>query len=793
MNKLKSVIFLSLLIIVFLKYFVLSAEGANIYSQHPRIFLRSEKWDGGVDIKELRRRVQFGDWKRGWSRIKNGYAQSRGIPTGAIGYLVTNDEKRAKKVIELMLNTSQSAVDSSNLSNIWNKYEVLNDLSIGFDWSYNSSSFSREDKKILTDRMAALANRMIRYLRLDQHIFSRDMAQIASVGMIGLAIWGDHPDAEEFITFAKNELENTFDAFQYLEGSWPEGLGYLNEARLPYLLEFLEAYKSATEPSYSYFEKIAENQKNWLRKLLHFHIYNLRPDNTWIRSGDISPHKSYPWDNFVQNLEIITTEYQDTYGSDFLDRLEKGISPDPVYYKGYLFKYLLFHEPAIPVSPGVNSLPLEAIFAKNSLGYVVIRSGWGANDVFFRFNCGDYFTGHQHLDQGNFTIFKHAPLVIDSGYYANWGSKHRENYYTRTIAHNTVLIYQPDERFQSPYKSAGVNDGGQRVVWYYRRSAQQNSFTLTDYLSRKKSGAHYETGDIENFEKNSDYVYVDANITNAYNNPYFSAETNNPKITHFTRQIVAFKPEYYFIIFDRVSSVNPEYKKIWLLHSITEPRPVNAELLDAGLGYASYASDTIQIDNGKGRLFCKTVYPEKHKITILGGEEYEFWVDGYNQDEGVPLKLEKYAEPGAWRIEVEPTVSRKDDIFLHILYPCDTDIESMPETYKIKSDYAIGLQISDKVAMFNKDDTYQNELSYQVNGQINETDELQHLICNLKSDADYIVAIGNPDTKEVNQQEVLSTSSGTLTFKTLSTAQQNITIKLKEVNEYAESFQNSHK
>jgi heparin/heparan-sulfate lyase len=768
LNKLCSFLLFAVILTIPVRLY---AKESNIYPKHPRIFLRPEKREGRIGVLELCKRVQFGDWCRGWERIKDGYAESRGIPTAAIGYLITDDEERAKRLIEMMKNASQNALNSSD---IWDKNEIMNDLSIGFDWVYNSPSFSKEDKRILVENIVNLANRMIRYLNSDHHIFSRAMEQISSVGMIGIAIWGDHSDAEKFINFTLNELKNIFDAFRYLDGTWPEGVGYLNETRLPYLLEFLEAYKSATEPSYNYFEEIAENQGDWLRKLLYFHIYNLRPDNTWTRFGDISSYKAYPKDNFVQNLEIITTEYRNTYGSDLLVKLERGISPDPVYYKGYLFKYLLFHDPTIPVSPGIKELPLEAIFGKDSLGYIVIRSGWGPEDIFFRFNCGDYFTGHQHSDQGNFTIFKYAPLVIDSGYYADWGLSHRENYYTRTIAHNTMTIFQPEEKFQSPYKNAGINDGGQRVVWYYRGSAQQECFTLQEYLSRKKTGAHYETGDITNFEADNNYVYINADITNAYNNPEFSVENNKPKITEFKRQIVVLKPNYYFIIFDKVSSEKPEYKKAWLLHSIAEPTLVDGKLDNAGLGYAAYTSGTVRIDSGNGRLFCKTVYPRKSKITVIGGRGYEFWVNGYNRDQGVPLTFPPHSEPGAWRIEVQPTIPQKEDIFLHILYPCDLTVESIPEVDRIETDGGIGLQIVDRVVIFSKD---KKKLSYQVNDNT-----LKHLVCNLQPNSNYTVMIKSLNTNKINQQLVTSTASGVLEFSNLSLAQQSITISLQENN-----------
>jgi hypothetical protein len=607
--------------------------------------------------------------------------------------------------------------------------------------------------------MATLANKMIRYLKSDHHIFSRAMGQIASVGMVGLALYGDHPDAEKFIEYADSELRNIFEACEYLDGAWAEGVGYLNEARIPCLLEYFEAYKSATQPSFSYFEDIAKNQNDWLRRMLYFHIYNLRPDNTWARFGDISSYKAFPKDNFGQNLDILVTEYNDTHGADFLWRLGKGISPDPLYYKGYLFKHLLFHQPSISLKPGMDSLPKEAIFGKDSLGYVVIRSGWGPDDVFFRFNCGDYFTGHQHADQGNFVIFKKAPLAIDSGYYTNWGTQHRENYYRRTIAHNTILIYDSDEKFQTPFEHGGINDGGQRTVWYYGRSAQQNSFTLKQHLSKNTKGAHFETGNITAYEATPDYVLISADITAAYNNKKFSGKGNKAKIEAYNRQIIALKPSYHFIIFDSIVTTDKNYSVVWLLHSITKPENLSGEIVSAGFGYERYFSDNVKIDNGEGRLIIKTIYPQNPKVTFIGGEGYEFWVNGENQSAGVPFVPEKYAETGNWRIEIESAERDINNTFLNVLYPCDITTENMSSAKRLDSHGAKGVQVGNTAVLFADNE---KRIVYSMN----EKEPINHLICNLSIDTQYIVTSVDAKTNESHSLALRSSKNGVLDFST---------------------------
>ena len=75
------------------------------------------------------------------------------------------------------------------------------------------------------------------------------------------------------------------------------------------------------------------------------------------------------------------------------------------------------------------------------------------------------FAKHQHLDQNQFTIYYNGYLAIDSGAdYTETESPHYLNYYRRTVAHNTMLVYDPQEKFfWSDNLLPAANDGGQRM------------------------------------------------------------------------------------------------------------------------------------------------------------------------------------------------------------------------------------------------------------------------------------------------------------------------------------------
>ena len=86
-----------------------------------------------------------------------------------------------------------------------------------------------------------------------------------------------------------------------------------------------------------------------------------------------------------------------------------------------------------------------------------MRDGWKSDSTWIEFDCGPYLAKHQHLDQNQITIYHQGYLAIDSGAdYTDSESPHYLNYYRRTVAHNTVLVYDPAEKFFWSHKFVGA-------------------------------------------------------------------------------------------------------------------------------------------------------------------------------------------------------------------------------------------------------------------------------------------------------------------------------------------------
>ncbi len=141
-----------------------------------------------------------------------------------------------------------------------------------------------------------------------------------------------------------------------------------------------------------------------------------------------------------------------------------------------------------------------------------------------------YHRGHLAARFGNALY-----LEFDNG-------QHLANYYAQTVAHNCVLIHQPGEPPAGLLRRHGRGKP--------RRTAPATRLELKQLTA------------------NDRYVYVAGDATACYRHGARrpAGQKNLPeKCTLATRQIVFLMPNH-FVIFDRVATTDPAYRKQWLLH-----------------------------------------------------------------------------------------------------------------------------------------------------------------------------------------------------------------------------------
>jgi heparin/heparan-sulfate lyase len=410
-------------------------------------------------------------------------------------------------------------------------------------------------------------------------------------------------------------------------------------------------------------------------------IYTTRPDGQRLRAGDsylVSTPPGRPW---VQYLGTVLTA---SYYKDgiLLDQyIRQGM------YNGNedIFE-LLWRDTALE-RKSIENLPLTRYFG-SPFGWMVARTGWGNDAVVAEMKINEYnFNNHQHMDAGAFQVYYKGILATASGLYSGtsgaYGSPHTMNYYWRTIAHNCLLIYDPDEK--PSQNDAWKNDGGQRLP--NRRNEPRN----LSVLLAPENG--YRTGDIVAHDFGPDinkpeYSYLKGDITKAY-----SGKVKEVKRTFTFLNLDNEKVPAAFIVFDKVVSSDAGFRKYWLLHSIDEPSVNGNEMIitRTGSGYNGKMVNTTLLPTMKNAVFTK-----------VGGPGKEFWVFGTNWENEQKTSRENSYERAAWRIEVTPRIPSEEDYFLNVMQVSDANSNEKLDVRKVEGDKVTGVQISDRIVMFSR-------------------------------------------------------------------------------------------
>jgi len=315
----------------------------------------------------------------------------------------------------------------------------------------------------------------------------------------------------------------------------------------------------------------------------------------------------------------------------------------------FIYPFLLSEQENSPPPLAPESLPHARNF--ENLGQLYMRSGTGPLDTYCLFTCGGTLAQHKHFDSLNFVIYHRGHLALDSGtrYAEEENGQHLANYYAQTVAHNCVLIHQPGE---PPARYWGGTVEG-------CHGAQ-----------------HKQLGSVlKAFETNDRFVYVAGDATECYKHGGDLPE----KVGLLTRQLVFLMPNH-FIIFDRVVSTDPSYRKEWLLHTAYEP------VIDG---------PTFRADHREGRLFCRTLLPTDAVLTPVGGPGKEFWAAGKNWDlQPSNLKPEQLAMMGQWRVEISPGAARTDDLFLHVIQVGDQTLSAMGPVDLLQTADTVGARVT---------------------------------------------------------------------------------------------------
>ena len=385
-------------------------------------------------------------------------------------------------------------------------------------------------------------------------------------------------------------------------------------------------------------------------------------------------------------------------------------------------------------SPEVTPEPPTALsYREPSLGQVFARSSWTDDATWMSFNAGPHLDTHQHYDAGNLTIFRGVDLLVDSGSFDAFGTNHWYNYYARTVAHNTITITDPQERWDGIWggvpDNLAVNDGGQRTA-----APLTPAPTLDEYLGNR---AAYDHGRIDRYKEGAWGVYIRADLTNAYQNPAYQSTRpnrtrNRAKVTHVGREVLYLRGSDarrdVFVVFDRVISTDPTFRKAVLWHARESFDAPRGRRVDEGEiryeGADRYDFHTlVSFRQGsrqeRGRLFLTALAVDPVIVRQIGRREPANGVDhttfnvghrhrhikdyfvedprgitnpnrttgAFGRPEWPPINppeqqwLFNDDLVGGWgktRLEVQPAGARQPDRFLTVLVPSDEGNAAAP-------------------------------------------------------------------------------------------------------------------
>jgi heparin/heparan-sulfate lyase len=659
-------------------------------AEHPRLYLRAEH------VAQLPQRLKNRVLQEAVERLQSQRSPQAKVEWDALQYLVTHDEKLGRAVIEAALPLLQKCELADRQDACRETGRMMVTGAIVYDWCY--SLLTAEERQAFIKELVRLAQTQeCGYPPKGQGSVTGHSSEamiMRDMLSAGIAIYDEFPEMYRLAAgrFFREHLpaRNWF----YPGHAYHQGDSYGPHR-----------YSWDTYPLWIFDRLGAGNVYNPEQQFVpYLWIYTTRPDGQRLRAGDTFAHsapRGRPWSQYIGTV-LTASYYSDGILLDQYQR-QGGSGGNETIFE------VLWRDTAL-APKSISTLPLSRYFG-SPFGWTVARTGWDENAVIAEMKINEYnFVNHQHLDAGAFQIYYKGTLAADTGLYSGssgaYGSPHCQNYFWRTIAHNSLLVYDPNEDFG---RRGYGNDGGQRLP--RGRSEARDLKVLLAPENGCRTGkvlAHGFGPD----PQTPDFTWLQGDITEAY----------SKKVKQVTRSFVFLnlrnaQVPAALVVFDRVVSADPAFRKYWLLHTLEEPR-VEA---------TSATVDCTQHDS-RGRLTldvllppCSTrqsgmgFQPMNHRqdadattargrdalatggatLTKVGGPGKEYWVFGQNYTNDVdPQRLERSSiETAAWRIEVSPKAAKAEDLFLNVMQVTDRRAPSRRPVRRLDAGDRVGCLI----------------------------------------------------------------------------------------------------
>ena len=558
-------------------------EGVNVPippQTHPRLYVRSS------DLPALKERLKTPQAQQTLSLMKElskdrtpaeeaavtnrgfrYYYEMRGVTSRvqlqALDYLLEGDKRLARRAITAMLDTLQRASFGTRSDLSRASGAMLITGAMVYDWCYDQMKSSEKQAYIKEFIRLAKSMECGYPPRNNQPIAGHPSEWMIMRDMLsaGIAIYDEYPDMyNHVITMLYRDYIPARNYF-YEGQNYHQGTNYVHVRFACDLFPLWILDKMGAGSIYS----------SSARFVLYDIIYRRRPDGVLMPAGDDYPQNRPALLTMPTPMFLASSYYKDEYLAYEFERNPRLDKSGNESMNHCLIYDLLWRDYTLK-GKSPDDLPLTR-YSGTPYGWMIARTGWDANSVIAEMKINEQFVGnHQHMDGGSFQIYHKGPLAIDAGAYSGssggYNSPNNKNYFKRTIAHNSLLVYDPDEKFGCwNYGGGGktrfaANDGGQRMCGEGWKTCNSLDSLLSEEYTVGRVLAHGFGPDAQA----PDYSYLKGDITQAYTRKVKEAKRSFVFLNLKSETVPAA-----LIVYDKVSASNPDFRKYWLLHSIEEP------------------------------------------------------------------------------------------------------------------------------------------------------------------------------------------------------------------------------
>jgi hypothetical protein len=480
-----------------------------------------------------------------WRNVQDVCGRVSGVAEAAtIIWIVTGEEKYLSKAKEFLLKSS-----TWHFAPDWKSGPVVGATDIYYNdeadfrlwrklplvYDQLRAKLTPEEKKIILAHFKERGDRTVAWIKgarverlkrnsLDVNPASHPVRFMSMVGLSGLALWDDLPEAREWWRFAYVFYRDQFSPWGGPDGGWAEGNAYWRGTFEH--AAFQDALLAIGDP-------LAYSSPFW-KNSPYFALYNVQPYLHTI-FGDTSNAGHFNLDPAVADyMEHVARVQQNGYFRAYAELctdhrprpIDKGLAGlDRTYPTACEFlvrDFIASGKPLPPAKP-LSELPPYRFF--RDVGWVSLHSALGcpADDIQITFKSSPYGSySHSHADQNAFILNAYGEgLAINSAYREFHRSPHHKQWTWQTKSKNDVLI---DGLGQKPQD--------------------------------KKA-----TGKITRFETAPRYVWTTGDATVAYR----TGAKDPGQIQRVTRDLI-FVDQRYVVLRDRVVLATPGTLS-WLLHA----------------------------------------------------------------------------------------------------------------------------------------------------------------------------------------------------------------------------------